>query len=79
MCQKINDCQELNSLAEGENWVIVDNVCYLVYRSKDITQETAEDVFFSWYDQEEQYVYTTEPKNDETGKLIITRPQILML
>jgi len=67
MCNKISKCQELNSLTEEETWIIVDNVCYLVYKSKDITQETPEKVFLSWYEQGQGYNYTKEPENDDAG------------
>lgn len=79
MCNKIYECQELNSLVEGETWIISDNVCYLVYKSKDITQETAEKVFLSWYKQGEGYDYTKEPEDELAGKLVIIRHRIFML
>jgi len=78
MCKKANECQELGNLEDGENWIVGDDECYLVYKTNYTTDVTAEEVFFSWYNLGKEYVYTQEPTNDDAGRLIIVRSPMLM-
>jgi len=65
------ECQELYILDENNDILETYDVLYLVYKSKDITNVSAENVFLSWYNEEQGYDYTQEPVEFNKGIIII--------
>jgi len=72
------ECVEHYDLAVGYKWTFCDDICFLFYDSKDIVNDTAENVFLSWYNQGKYYDYSKEPDNFNAGKLINTRARFFM-
>jgi len=64
------ECQDLLSVEEYDI-LYSGNVCYLVYKSMDITRVSAKDVFLSWYNEGQDYDYTQEPDEWKRGILTI--------
>jgi len=70
-------CLESGALEEDDDLLIINNICYLVYKTQSFRRITAEDVFMFWYIQGQSYDYgRTEPEGSHTGIYIITKAQI---
>jgi len=56
-----------------ENWIYAKNVSYHPYKSKNIKEVTAKNIFLSWYKEGNDYDYSQEHEHKNAGKLIDTR------